>query len=75
MEEKKKKKEPSPPKTYALRDVIDFEKSDAYSSLGKMVPSQKPTAAKYGFGTSTRKAQEKVYQSKALVKSQFLGKY
>lgn len=39
-----------------------------------MVPSKKPTAPKYGFGTSTREGQENVYQSKSLVKQQFIGK-
>lgn len=72
--EDKKKKAPPAPKTYTLKDIVKMDDFDAYSSIGKMVISQKPTAEKYGFGTSTRKQRDKAYQSKALVKSQFIGK-
>jgi len=68
-QQKQKKQQPQ----INLED-ISIETQNYYSSLGKMVQSNKPTAAKYGFGSSTRKAQQKVYQSKQLVKSQFIGK-
>ena len=74
MDKEEQEKKPEPPKTYALRDIVDFEKSDAYSSIGKMILSHKPTAEKYGFGTASREKQQKVYQSKELVKAQFIGR-
>jgi hypothetical protein len=38
-----------------------------------MVPSKLTSEPIFGFGRSTRDEQEKVFQSKQLVKNQFLG--
>ena len=73
-DEEQKKKAPSPPKTYTIKDVVDFENAEIYSAFGHMHLSQKPTAAKYGFGKAGRDKAGKVYQSKAHCKSQFIGK-
>jgi len=60
-------------KTYNYGDLIQFQDPTLYSSLGKMRLSKKPTAPSYGFGTSDRKKQAKVFQSKDLCKTQFMG--
>ena len=73
-DEEQKKKAPSPPKTYTIKDVVDFENDQIYSGFGQMHMSQKATAPKYGFGKAGRDKQQKVYQSKAQCKSQFIGK-
>jgi len=73
-DDENKKKAPSPPKTYTIKDVVDFESNDIYSAFGRMYLSQKPTAEKYGFGKADRNSQNKVYNSKAHSKTQFIGK-
>lgn len=45
-----------------------------YSSIGKMRLSAKATAPCYGFGTADRQKQAKIFQSKELCKTQFVGK-
>lgn len=62
------------PPQYGLNDLLALENKDNYSAFGKMIPSKKPTEPKYGFGKATRDKQGKVFQSKVLVKQQFLGK-
>lgn len=74
VEEEVKKKEPTPPKTYTMKDLVDFEDNDVYTAFGRMNLSTKPTAPKYGFGKAHRNDGEKVYFSKTHCKSQFLGK-
>lgn len=59
---------------YGINDLMAIENQDHYSGFGKMVLSKVPTNPKYGFGKAIREKQEKVYQSKVLVKQQFLGK-
>jgi hypothetical protein len=39
MENPPKAKEATPPKTYVLRDMVEIQKNDTYSSIGKMIPS------------------------------------
>ena len=73
-DEENKKKAPSPPKTYTIKDVVSFENNDIYSGFGAMQLSSKGTAPKYGFGKAERDKVAKVYQSKAQSKSQFIGK-
>ena len=36
-------------------DELPLESENYYSSFGRMIPSKLATAAKYGFGTATRK--------------------
>jgi len=73
-EDENKKKAPSPPKTYTIKDVVNFENNDIYSAFGSMQLSSKTTAAKYGFGKAEREKVAKVYQSKAHSRTQFIGK-
>ena len=40
-----------------------------------MINSNKQTAPKYGFGTADRKKQAKVFQSKELSKTAFIGNF
>ena len=61
------------PPQFGLNDLMAIENQDHYSGFGKMVLSKLATNAKYGFGKAIREKQEKVYQSKALVKQQFMG--
>jgi len=58
---------------YGLNDLAALDDKDHYSGFGKMILSKKPTEPKYGFGKAIREKQEKVYQSKQLVKTQFIG--
>jgi len=60
-------------KTYNYSDLHKFQNDNMYSSIGKIVNSEKPSAPSYGFGTSDRKKQAKVFQSKDLCKTQFMG--
>jgi hypothetical protein len=53
---------------------MKFEPENLYSSIGKMQLSTKKTKPVYGFGTSNRVQSAKVFQSKELSKTQYLGK-
>jgi len=61
-------------KTYTYRDLHEFQPQNLYSSVGKMQLSQKKTEPCYGFGTSDRKQQAKIFRSKELSTTQFVGK-
>jgi len=60
-------------KVYTYQDLIQFQSSEVYSSIGKMRVSTKSSAPAYGFGTADRKQQAKVFTSKDLCKTQFVG--
>ena len=60
-------------KIYSYKDLIKFQSTEIYSSIGKMKDSTKLSAPTYGFGTADRKKQAKVFTSKELCKSQFVG--
>ena len=62
------------PKVYSYLDLLQFESKEKYSSIGRMLISTKPSAPKYGFGTADRQKQAKVFQSKELSKTAFIGK-
>lgn len=55
-------------------DLYKFESPTKYSSFSKLALSTLETAPVYGFGTSTRQKQAKVYQSEELSRTQFVGK-
>lgn len=59
---------------YAFKDIAVLENPQVYSSLGKMANSTKRTEPMHGFGTSTRNNMDKIFTSKQLLKTQFLGK-
>lgn len=59
---------------YGVKDMAIIENPQTYSTFGKIADSQKTTAPSFGFGTSTRKTREKVFTSKKLSKTQFIGK-
>ena len=42
-------------KIYTWKDLLKFESRQMYSSIGKMVVSQKGTKPMFSFGTATRK--------------------
>lgn len=48
-------------RSYSYYDIIRMESKQIYSSIGEMIDSKKPTAPKYGFGTSDRKNRKKVF--------------
>lgn len=52
-EEDEEKKEPE--KIYTWKDLLTFEHKSMYSSIGRMVLSDKTTKPKFSFGTATRK--------------------
>jgi len=60
--------------SYTKKDLISIENPKLYSSLGKTNESIKPSAPIYSFGRAERKDFEKVFCSKALVKTQFMCK-
>lgn len=59
---------------FTVKDVVILENPQIYSSLGRMINSNKRTEPAYGFGTSNRQKTEKVFATKQLSKAQFLGK-
>lgn len=61
-------------KTYDYHDLQGFQNQNTYTSIGKMQVSNKTSAPSYGFGTSSRQKQAKVYQSEELSRTQFVGK-
>jgi len=71
MDEEEK---PVEKKNYEYKDLIQFQSGSIYSSVGKMLLSNKLTAPNFGFGTSTRQKKAKVYQSEELSRTQFIGK-
>jgi len=65
---------PVVPKVYDYEDLIEFQPKNIYSAIGRMTLSTKNTAPSYGFGTSNRQKQAKVFQSEEFAKTQFVGK-
>jgi hypothetical protein len=61
-------------RSYSYNDLLKFKDASTYSAIGKMRESNHPNQPEYSFGTATRDKGEKIYQSKELCKSQFLGK-
>ena len=60
-------------KVFSYKDLIKFQSTEIYSSIGRMKDSTKTSAPTYGFGTADRKKQAKVFTSKELCKSQVVG--
>lgn len=58
---------------YSYGDLMQFQSTQAYSSIGKMLLSHKNTEPAYSFGSATREKQEKIFQNKEMSKTQFLG--
>ena len=73
-EDDDKKKKEVKIKTYTYKDINNFNSNTNLSAFGKIIDSTKLTNPIYGFGKGTRNQLQKVYQSKKLLKSQFLGK-
>lgn len=47
-------------RSYSYQDIIKMELDSAYTSMGKVIPSQKPSAPRATFGSSERKKQNKL---------------
>jgi|JI6StandDraft_1071083.scaffolds.fasta_scaffold05095_5 hypothetical protein len=60
-------------RSYSYFDIIKMESKQIYSSIGEMLDSKKPTAPKYGFGTSDRKIRKKQYDGEAIAKIDLAG--
>ncbi len=60
-------------KIYNQQDLLQFQNANMYSSIGRMVLSSMTSAPTVGFGTADRKKQAKIFQSKELCKTQFVG--
>lgn len=56
-EEEKKVK-----RSYSYQDIVNLESKNLYSSVGKMINSQKPTAYRATFGKAERKDAKKVIE-------------
>ena len=67
-------KKPKIEKFYNKSDLLTYENMQRFSAFGQMYSSSKKTQPKISFGKATRSKNEKIYQSKALSKTQFLGK-
>jgi len=74
MQGQEPENEPKMKKNYTYDDLMKFQDPNMYSSIGKMKISGKDTAPSFSFGTATRAKQQKIFQSKELSKTQFLGK-
>jgi Uri superfamily endonuclease len=56
-------------------DLIKFENPERYSAFGKMKLSTRPSAPIFGFGSADRTKQAKVFQSKEMAKTEFIGNF
>jgi len=74
MHQQEEGEKPVQKRVYSYNDLLEFKNPNLYSSIGKMTVSSKPTAPQYGFGTADRKKAAKVFQSKELSTTQFVGK-
>lgn len=74
MHHQEEEEKPVVKKVYTYQDLLEFQNLDMYSSIGKMRLSAKATAPAFGFGTADRQKQAKIFQSKELCKTQFIGK-
>jgi len=74
MHHQEEEEKPVVKKVYTYQDLLEFQTIDMYSSIGKMQLSSKTTAPCFGFGTADRQKQAKIFQSKELCKTQFVGK-
>jgi len=61
-------------KIYTQKDLLEFQPSNMYSSIGRMIVSHMSSAPSHGFGTADRKKAAKVFQSKELSTTQFVGR-
>lgn len=60
-------------RSYSYYDIIKMESKQIYSSIGDMLDSRKPTAPKYGFGTTDRKTRKKQYDGEDIAKIDLAG--
>jgi hypothetical protein len=74
QQQPEEERKPVEKKVYSYNDLLEFKNPQVYSSIGKMQLSQRQTAPSFGFGTSSRAKQAKVYQDEALSRTQFVGK-
>lgn len=51
-------------RSYSYQDIIKMELDSAYTSMGKVIPSQKPSNPRATFGTAERKKQNKLMSEK-----------
>jgi len=75
MHQQEEGEKPVQKRVYSYNDLLEFKNPNLYSSIGKMTVSSKPTAPQYGFGTADRKKAAKVFQSKELSTTQFVGRF
>lgn len=61
-------------KVYTYQDLIKFSNTEIYSAFGDVKESQKPSAPKFSFGTSTRQAEPKKFVSKQMALVDCYGK-
>ena len=61
-------------RSYSYKDIINLESKNLYSSVGKMVSSQKPTASRATFGKAERKEAKKVLEPARMAEIDNLGK-
>ena len=60
-------------KVYTYQDLIKFSNMDIYSGFGEVKESNKPSAPKFSFGTSTRDAEPKKFQNKEMARIDCYG--
>lgn len=51
-------------RSYSYNDIIKMQTDSAYTSMGKVIPSQKPSAPFATFGTAEKKKQDKLMAEK-----------
>ena len=61
MLQKEDMKQVKQEKVYTWKDLEQFKSKQIYSSIGRMVVSNKKTSGMYSFGTGTRKNAQKIF--------------
>lgn len=61
-------------RSYSYGDLIKMQSDSAYTSMGKVVPSQKPSAARATFGLSERSNSKKLASEKPIMQVVVGGK-
>ena len=61
-------KEPKTQRSYSYGDLIKMQNTSPYSSIGNVIPSQKPSAPRTTFGLSERSNSKKLISEGPILK-------
>ena len=60
-------------RSFSYQDIVNLESKNLYSSVGKMINSQKPTAYRATFGKAERKDSKKVLEPAKMAEIDNIG--